>query len=34
MPNAMHSWGTVEMIPMVMVLRKAFQKKLLVKRLR
>jgi hypothetical protein len=34
MPNAMHSCGTVEMTPIVRVLRKAFQKKWLVKRLR
>ncbi len=34
MPSAMHSCGTVEMIPMVIVLAKAFQKNLLVNRLR
>ena len=34
MPRAMHSCGTVEMIPIVIVLRKAFQKNWLVNRLR
>ncbi len=34
MPRAMHSWGTVEMIPIVIVLRSAFQKNWLVNRLR
>ena len=34
MPRAMHSCGTVEMIPIEMVLRKAFQKKSLLSRLR
>ena len=34
MPSAMHSCGTVEMMPIVIVLRNAFQKNLLVNRLR
>ena len=34
MPSAMHSCGTVEMIPIVIVFLNAFQKNWLVKRFR